>query len=359
MGTPDFAVPILRSIKNSGYNILSVYTQNPKRKNRGQKESLTPVHEFSKENNFKVRHPEQLNTDEEFNFFKKAKPDVVVVVAYGKILPKKLLNIQDIKFINVHASLLPKWRGAAPIQRSIMNLDKETGISIMKIVSKLDAGPIIHQDKIKINENVDTLSLSKLLSQLGAKSLIKAMNKIFSGDISFQEQNHKLATYAKKISKEEARIDWNNTAKIILAKINGLNPNPGAWFKYKNDRYKVWKAKIVNISGNPGKIVDEKLTIGCKEHSIKILEIQKLTKLPLVLHGSSGINSKMRKKIARNTNVAKFNIGTELRVTACNSLRRSYNKNLRNFDKIEIIKPSIVDLKKHTIKVIKNIGPLK
>ena len=101
------------------------------------------------------------------------------------------------------------------------------------------------------------------------------MNKIFNGNVSFQEQNHKAATYAKKISKEEARINWNNTAKTILAKINGLNPNPGAWFKYKNDRYKVWKAKIVNISGNPGKIVDEKLSIGCKEHSIKILEIQK------------------------------------------------------------------------------------
>jgi methionyl-tRNA formyltransferase len=156
-----------------------------------------------------------------------------------------------------------------------MNLDNETGITIMKIVEELDAGPIIHQDKIKINENVDTLSLSKLLSQLGAKSLIKAMNKIFNGDISFQEQNHKEATYAKKISKEEAKINWNNSAKTILAKINGLNPNPGAWFKYKNQRYKVWKANIANTSGSPGTIVDKMLTIACKEQSIKILEIQK------------------------------------------------------------------------------------
>ena len=142
------------------------------------------------------------------------------------------------------------------MQRSIMNLDHETGITIMKIEEKLDAGPIIHQDKIKINENVDTLSLSKLLSQLGAKSLIKAMNKIFNWDISFQEQNHKEATYAKKISKEEAKINWNNSAKTILAKINGLNPNPGAWFKYQNERYKVWKAKIINTSGNSGIILD-------------------------------------------------------------------------------------------------------
>ena len=161
------------------------------------------------------------------------------------------------------------------MQRSIMNLDRETGITIMKIVEELDAGPIIHQDKIKLNENVDTLSLSKLLSQLGAKSIIKAMNKIFNGDTYFREQNHKEATYAKKISKEEAKINWNNTAKTILAKINGLNPNPGAWFKYKNDRYKVWKAKIANTSGSPGTFVDEMLTIACNEQSIKILEIQK------------------------------------------------------------------------------------
>ena len=145
----------------------------------------------------------------------------------------------------------------------------------MKIVEELDAGPVIHQDKIKINENVDAVSLSKLLSQLGAKSLIKAMNKIFKGDASFQEQNHKEATYAKKISKEEAKINWNQSAKIVLAKINGLNPNPGAWFKYKSERYKVWKAKITNTSGKPGTTVDEMLTVACAEQSIKILEIQK------------------------------------------------------------------------------------
>ena len=222
-----------------------------------------------------MRTPLLLDNDEEYNFLKSIKPDMVVVVAYGKIIPKRFLNLPKFGFINIHASLLPKWRGAAPMQRSIMNLDPETGITIMKIVEELDAGPIIHQDKIKINENVDTLSLSKLLSQLGAKSLIKAMNKIFNGDISFQEQNHKEATYAKKISKEEAKINWNNSAKTILAKINGLNPNPGAWFKYKNQRYKVWKANIANTSGNPGTIVDKMLTIACKEQSIKILEIQK------------------------------------------------------------------------------------
>ena len=275
MGTPAFAVPSLETLKNSNFKISAVYSQPANKANRGQKVVKSEIEIAAKKLLLNVRTPDNLNAEDEYNFFKSIKPDIVVVVAYGKIIPKRFLNLPKFGFINIHASLLPKWRGAAPMQRSIMNLDRETGITIMKIVEELDAGPIIHQDKIKISENVDTKSLSKLLSQLGAKSLIKAMNKIFNGNVSFQEQNHKAATYAKKISKEEARINWNNTAKTILAKINGLNPNPGAWFKYKNDRYKVWKAKIVNSSGNPGKTVDEMLTIACKEQSIKILEIQK------------------------------------------------------------------------------------
>ena len=145
----------------------------------------------------------------------------------------------------------------------------------MKIVEELDAGPVMHQDKIKINENIDSLVLSKLLSQLGANSIISAISKIENGEANFLEQNHKEATYAKKISKKESEINWNESAKKVLAKINGLNPNPGAWFEYKSVRYKVWKAKIVNENGNPGKTIDDKLTVGCSDQSIKILEIQK------------------------------------------------------------------------------------
>ena len=275
MGTPEFAVPSLKELKNSDYEILTVYSQPASKANRGQKLTKSEVEITSKKLSLNLRTPSLLDNDEEYNFLKSIKPDMVVVVAYGKIIPKRFLNLPKFGFINVHASLLPKWRGAAPMQRSIMNLDHETGITIMKIVEELDAGPIIHQDKIKINENVDTLSLSKLLSQLGAKSLLKAINKIFNGETSFQEQNHKEATYAKKISKDEAKISWNNSAKTILAKINGLNPNPGAWFKYKNQRYKVWKANMADTSGSPGTIVDKMLTIACKEQSIKILEIQK------------------------------------------------------------------------------------
>ena len=275
MGTPEFSVPTLESLANSDHKILAVYSQPASKANRGQKIIPSSVETFAKKHSLNLRTPASLDNDEEYNFLKKLEPDIVVVIAYGKIIPKRFLNLAKHGFINVHASLLPKWRGAAPIQRSIMNLDNETGISIMKIVEELDAGPVMHQDKIKINENVDTLTLSKVLSSLGAKSIIDAIGKIEKGQAKFQEQNHRQATYAKKISKTEGQINWNENAKKVLAKINGLNPNPGAWFQYKKERYKVWKAKIVNENSDAGKTIDDKLTIACNEKSIKILEIQK------------------------------------------------------------------------------------
>ena len=275
MGTPDFAVPTLEALKNSNYEILAVYSQPASKANRGQKLSDSKIGILAKKFSLNLRTPKTLDDDEEYKFFSSLKPDIAVVVAYGQIIPKRFLAIPKFGFINVHASLLPKWRGAAPIQRSIMNLDKETGVSIMKIVEKLDAGPVMHQDKINLNENIDTLILSKLLSQLGAKSLISAIKKIENNEANFVEQNHDEATYAKKITKNESEIKWDQNANVILAKVNGLNPNPGAWFKYKNERYKVWKAKISNANGLQGSAIDNNLTIACKDKSISILEIQK------------------------------------------------------------------------------------
>jgi len=275
MGTPEFSVPTLESLVNSDHKILSVYSQPASKANRGQKIIPSSVEVFAKENSLSIRTPTNLDTEEEYNFFKDLKSDIVILIAYGRIIPKRFLSLSKYGFVNVHASLLPKWRGAAPIQRSIMNLDSETGISIMKIVEELDAGPVMHRDRIKISENVDGLILSKILSKLGAKSIIESISKIEKGEAKFEEQNHSEATYAKKISKIEGKIKWNESAKKILAKINGLNPNPGAWFQYKNERYKVWKAKIVNENGNVGKTIDDKLTIACNNQSIKILEIQK------------------------------------------------------------------------------------
>ena len=275
MGTPDFAVPVLQSIKFSEHKILCVYTQTPKKKNRGQKKGLTPIHEFSDQNDLYVRHPEKIDTDEEIEFFKKEKPDVVVVVAYGKILPKRLLNIKNIQFINVHASLLPKWRGAAPIQRAIMNLDKETGISIMKIIPKLDAGPIMMKSKIKISHNANYEIISKELSILGAKMIKESLNLIEQNKTQFVEQDEKLASYAEKIIKSEAEINWNDKARKIIAKINALYPFPGSWFKHNGNRVKITKAQETNLQGKPGEILNENFVIACQENSVKVLELQK------------------------------------------------------------------------------------
>ena len=274
MGTPEFSVPTLKSLVNSDHKILAVFSQPASKANRGQKIIPSSIETFAKENSLKLRTPNRLN-DVEFDFLRKLNPDLVIVVAYGKIIPKKFLDLPKNGFINIHASLLPKWRGAAPIQRSIMNMENETGISIMKIVEELDAGPIMQQEKIKIDMNVNTLSLSKTLSKLASKSIVDVINKIENGEAKFKDQKHDQATYAKKISKLEGKIDWKENAEKVIAKINGLNPNPGAWFIFNKERYKVWQAHVVNINSEPGKIIDNDLTIACNLKSIKILEIQK------------------------------------------------------------------------------------
>ena len=274
MGTPFFAVPILESILNSEHQVLAVYTQNPKKSNRGQRLNISPIHQFSKINNIQVRSPILLD-QEETKFIKKMTPDVVVVVAYGKIIPKEILEIKNIKFINIHASLLPKWRGAAPIQRSLIEMDKETGISIMKIVQKLDAGPFLIQERIKIEKDDNYNSLSNKLANLGSKLILKSLNLIEKNNYNLTEQNEDLATYATKIEKKESEIKWNIPAKKLIAKINGLSPFPGAWFKHKNNRIKIFKAIEVDQTGKSGEVLDDNLTIACEHKAIKILSLQK------------------------------------------------------------------------------------
>ena len=274
MGTPFFAVPILESILNSEHQVLAVYTQNPKKSNRGQKLNISPIHQFSKINNIQVRSPITLD-QEETKFIKNMTPDVVVVVAYGKIIPKEILEIKNIKFINIHASLLPKWRGAAPIQRSLIEMDKETGISIMKIVQKLDAGPFLIQERIKIEKNDNYNSLSNKLANLGSKLILQSLNLIEKNNYNLTEQNEDLATYAKKIEKHESEIKWNTPAKKIIAKINGLSPFPGAWFIHKNNRIKIFKAIEVDQTGKSGEVLDNNLTIACEQKAIKVLSLQK------------------------------------------------------------------------------------
>ena len=274
MGTPEFSIPILRSIYETNNKILEVYTQPPKKKNRGQKIINSPIHEYSKKLGISIRNPSVFN-DEEINHIAKLKPDLVIVVAYGKILPKKLLNLENILFVNVHASLLPKWRGAAPIQRAIMNMDPETGVSIMKIVPELDAGPVLIQSKIKITKETNHKELSEQMSELGAKLILDTFEIIKNKKVNFIEQNESEATYAKKIEKTETRFNWNDDADKVIAKINAFCPNPGCWFELNGIRIKIIKAKQVISKGKPGTILDDKLTIACFKNAIQITELQK------------------------------------------------------------------------------------
>ena len=275
MGTPNFAVPILKSLHESNHEILEVYTQPPKKKNRGQKISFSPIHEYSNKINIPVRHPITLNSQEELEYIKKKNPDIVIVVAYGKILPAKILNNFKIQFINIHASLLPKWRGAAPIKRSIMNCDKETGISIMKIIPKLDAGPVLLKSKIKFNNDTNYEELSNQMSKLGATLILEALDIIKNDEAKFVPQDEKEATYAKKIDKVESKIDWQLKAKSVIAKINALYPNPGSWFQLNGSRIKILKAREVKAKGAPGEIINKDFTIACSQNAIQILELKK------------------------------------------------------------------------------------
>jgi len=275
MGTPAFSMPALEALIKKKFNVVGVYTQPPAKSKRGQKINVSPIEEFSKKNIINFRNPENLNNDEELKIFKKLLPDIVVVVAYGQIIPKVFLNISKFGFINIHASLLPKWRGAAPIQRAIMNGDKKIGVSIMKIEEKLDSGPILTSKEIDLDKNLTHGEIEKNLSIIGADLLVKSLKTIEDGNSKFVDQMHSQATYAKKIDKEETKINWSLDSDKVLAHIHGLSPNPGAWFNYENERFKVLRAAKSSAAGNPGTLLDGNLTIACKSNSIQILEIQR------------------------------------------------------------------------------------
>ena len=275
MGTPTFSVSILKTLYSSNYKIEAVYTQPPKKKSRGQKIENSPVHLESTKLNIPIKCPEKINSDEEFDFISNSEANYIVVVAYGQIIPERILNIPNKIFLNIHASLLPKWRGAAPIQRSIIQMDKRTGVSIMKIVPKLDAGPYMMQENVKIEKNDNSISLSIKLSIIGSKLILKSLEKLKTKKANFIEQDESVATYAKKIEKKESEINWNIPAKNLIAKINGLSPSPGVWFKHQKSRIKIIEAIEVDEKGKVGEVLDDSLTIGCKEKAIKILLIQK------------------------------------------------------------------------------------
>ncbi len=296
MGTPLFAVPILKSLYQNGYSISVVYTQPPQKSHRGQKINKSPVQGISETLNIDFRYPQILkNNIEEYEFLKKLNADLSIVVAYGQIIPKEFLNLTKKGFINIHASILPKWRGAAPIQRSIMNLDDETGISIMKINEELDSGPVSNIYKIKLDQKLNAKEVSEKLSLLAADKILDNVDDIFDEKSNFIDQDHSKATYAKKITKNEGKIDWSGDALSIIGKINGLYPSPGAFFNFNGERYKILKAEIGNGIGKNGEVITDNLEVACNnEKSIKILEIQREGKKVQKI-GEFMLGSKIRK----------------------------------------------------------------
>ena len=273
MGTPNFAVPALKKI-NDIFKIDTVYTQPPKKSKRGLKEFKSAVHEVSNKLNLEVRTPNYINND--LTFFKSKKFNLSIVIAYGQIIPDEFLK--ECLFINIHASLLPSWRGAAPIQRSLMNKDKFTGISIMKIEKELDSGPILLTQSLPVTIYSKHGDIEKKLSEIGSELIIKAINKINKNDYELKKQNHILKTYAKKITKEDEEIKWNLEAETNVAKIHALSPNPGSYFYHKNDKLKIFECKLSERNAEtPGHIHIENssLFIACKDKYIEILEIQK------------------------------------------------------------------------------------
>ena len=277
MGTPMFAVPTLKSLYQNGYEISVVYTQPPQKSHRGQKINKSPIQGISETLNIDFRSPTTLkNNQEEYQFLKELNADLAVVVAYGQIIPQEFLKLTKKGFINIHGSLLPSLRGAAPIQRAIMNLDKETGISIMKIVEELDSGPISNTYKIKLDQSLNAKEVSEKLALIAADKILDVVDEIFEGKSNFVDQDNSKATYAKKITKKEGQIDWNSDALKIIGKINGLYPSPGAFFNFNGERYKILKAEIGNGIGKNGEVISDDLEIACGgEKSIKVVEIQR------------------------------------------------------------------------------------
>ncbi len=296
MGTPLFAVPILKSLYQNGYPISVVYTQPPQKSQRGQKINKSPIQGISETLNIEFRSPKSLkDNQEEFEFIRDLKADLAIVVAYGQIIPKNYLSLTKKGFINIHGSVLPLWRGAAPIQRSIMNLDDETGISIMKIEEELDSGPVSNIYKIKLNHDQNAEEISEKLSNLAADKILDNIDDILEDKSKFIEQDHSKATYAKKIDKKEGQINWNEEASKIIGMINGLFPSPGAFFSFNGERYKILKAEIGNGIGKVGEVISDKLEVACiNNQSVKILEIQRQGKKSQKI-GEFMLGSKIKK----------------------------------------------------------------
>ena len=273
MGTPSFAVPILNSLIKDNYHIEFVYTQSGRPAGRGLRKKNSEIYEVAKTKNINIRVPEKLD-HEEINFISNKEIDIIIVAAYGLILPERILKIPKYGCLNVHASLLPKWRGAAPIQRSIMAGDKKTGISYMLMDKGLDTGPVILQKETQIGENDNFLKVHDSLSLIASQTISETILKFIEGKLAAKEQNDDIASYADKIEKHETKIDWNLTAKEIRNLIYSLSLLPGAWTITKEGkRLKILSASIEEAKGEIA-VLGENQILGCGQSSLKIKEVK-------------------------------------------------------------------------------------
>jgi len=281
MGTPDFAVPTLMDIAGRGYEVVAVYTRAAKPAGRGMALQPTPVERAAQGLGIPVFTPATLKTEEAQATFRSLDADVAVVVAYGLILPKAILEAPPLGCFNVHASLLPRWRGAAPINRAIMAGDAETGVTIMKMDEGLDTGDMALVDRIPIGIDMTAGQLHDALARLGADLMGRALGALERGSLALTPQPDAGVTYAAKLANAETRIDWGKPAREVHDHIRGLSPFPGAWFEHADARVKVLRASLAEGSGAPGTVCDERLTIACGSGAVRLLHVQKAGKQPM------------------------------------------------------------------------------
>jgi methionyl-tRNA formyltransferase len=286
MGTPEFAAATLRAIADAGHAVAAVYSQPPRPAGRrGLELTKSPVHRLADERGFQVRTPTSLKGDAEQRAFRELEADVAVVVAYGMLLPKPILEGTRLGAYNGHASLLPRWRGAAPIQRAIMAGDRETGMMVMKMDEGLDTGPVALAERVAILPDMTAGDLHDRLSGTGARLIVQALAHLESGTLTLAPQSGQGVTYARKIAKDETRIDWSRSAQEVHNHIRGLSPAPGAWCEMaiagKTERVKVLRSAIAAGQGAPGEIMDDRMAVACGSGTVRLTELQRAGARPL------------------------------------------------------------------------------
>lgn len=289
MGTPEFSVPMLTAIIGHGYEVVAVYSQPPRPAGRrGLELTKSPVHEKAEQFGIPVFTPKTLRDAEEQEKFRALNADVAIVVAYGLILPKEILEAPRLGCYNGHASLLPRWRGAAPIQRAIMAGDKETAMMVMKMDEGLDTGPVAMLEKIAITPDMTSGELHDKLSLAGADLMVRALGALERESLSLAEQPEEGVTYAAKIDKAEARINWAQPAEVIHNLIRGINPFPGAWCEMvingKTERVKILRSEVVRGSGAPGSLLDDQLTVACRDGALRLVQLQRSGGKPMLAY---------------------------------------------------------------------------